>query len=96
MMPDANAQPSPWDAIGLPATWTPTPFQWRFAKASGIGPAGPVNLHVIIFDTTGGREGFAFDADELRAFRDAITEQLGGIQVPQVINPFDSNGNRGN
>lgn len=59
--------PNPYEPLGLPPTWQPTP----------LGPA----IHVLLIDGSTGRQAFAFDDAALRAMGERAIAQATGLTI---------------
>jgi hypothetical protein len=73
--------PSPLPAIGLPATWQPFQFGFRFAQIDITTPTRPQKVHVLIVDTPTGTIGLPFTPEGLRTLIDQATKLLTGLEV---------------
>jgi hypothetical protein len=80
-----NEANNPFAPLGLPANFAPAPPAWRLGKLDMAGPAGNVELHVVVFDTPAGRFAVTFDAAGARQLAEALTTQASGLTLARTL-----------
>lgn len=83
----AQPDPYPLEAIGLPPTWQPVPVVWRIASLDVQSAAGVDRLWVLIWDTPTGRQAYALPREALQRLIDQLSQQVTGLEVARAALP---------
>jgi hypothetical protein len=76
------------DQLGLGAQFSPAPMTYTWHRLDLQTTQGAMRLHVLVIDTSSGRQGYVFDDDALRAFANTATTQATGL----IVAPIGRNG----